>query len=121
MLWLVDELKTSAEQGHILELKEVWLRYCSLANENNIDNIPPSFKSRMTTFKEHIAPHVADFYDFVLLRNQAIAERQTVLVPIKFSHIPVSQVLNHQRSLNPEYPYFNLMKEMTFSHWYTWH
>ena len=77
LLWLVDELKTSAEQGHILELKEVWLRYCSLANENNID-IPPSFRSRMITFKEHITPHVADFYDFVLLRNQAIAERQTV-------------------------------------------
>ena len=73
----------------------MWLRYCSLASENNID-IPPPFKSRMTTFKEHIAPHVADFYDFVLLLNQAIAERQTVLVPIKFSHIPVSQVLNQQ-------------------------
>ena len=27
LLWLVDELKTSAEQGHILELKEVWLHY----------------------------------------------------------------------------------------------
>ncbi|CAH3174764.1 unnamed protein product [Porites lobata] len=87
LLWLVDELKTSAEQGHILELKEVWLRYCSLASENNID-IPPSFRSRMTTFKEHITPHVADFYDFVLLRNQAIAERQTVLSE---SRIPIFQ------------------------------
>ncbi|CAH3166947.1 unnamed protein product [Porites lobata] len=87
VLLFVDELKTSAEQGHILELKEVWLRYCSLASENNID-IPPSFRSRMTTFKEHITPHVADFYDFVLLRNQAIAERQTVLSE---SRIPVFQ------------------------------
>ncbi|CAH3035152.1 unnamed protein product [Porites lobata] len=42
----------------------------------------------MTTFKEHITPHVADFYDFVLLRNQAIAERQTVLSE---SRIPVFQ------------------------------
>ncbi|CAH3018507.1 unnamed protein product [Porites evermanni] len=105
LLWLVDELKTSAEHGHILELKEVWLRYCSLASENSID-IPPSFRSRMTTFKEHIAPHVADFYDFVLLRNQAIAERQTVLVPIKFSHIPVSQVLNQQTQSESRIPVF---------------
>ena len=104
-MWLVDELKTSAEQGHILELKEVWLRYCSLASENNID-IPPSFRSRMTTFKEHITPHVADFYDFVPLRNQAIAERQTVLVPIKFSHIPVSQVLNQQTQSESRIPVF---------------
>ena len=50
----------------------------------------------MTTFKEYLAPHVADIYDFVVLRDQAIAERQTVLVPIKFCHIPVLKVLNHQ-------------------------
>ena len=36
----------------------------------------------MSTFKECIAPHVEDFYDFVLLRDQAISERKTVLVPI---------------------------------------
>ena len=69
--WLIDELKKSAEQGHILELKEVWLCYCSLAAELNMD-IPPSFRSRMTTFKEHIAPHIADIYDFVLLRDHAV-------------------------------------------------
>ena len=60
----------------------------------------------MTTFKEHIAPHVAEFYDFVLLRNQAIAERQTVLVPIKFSHIPVSQVLNQRTPSESRIPVF---------------
>ncbi|KAL9951253.1 hypothetical protein ACROYT_G043887 [Oculina patagonica] len=55
LLGLIDELKKSAEQGHILDLKEVWLRYCSLAAEQAIE-IPPSFRSRMTTFKEYIAP-----------------------------------------------------------------
>ena len=103
--WLIDELKKSAEQGHILELKEVWLRYCSLAAEQNMD-IPPSFRSRMTRFKEHIAPHVADVYDFVLLRDQAVSERQTVLLPIKFCHIPVSQVLNQQAQSNPIIPIY---------------
>ena len=33
LLWLIEELKKSAEQGNILELKEVWLRFCSLAAE----------------------------------------------------------------------------------------
>ena len=59
LLWLIEELKKSAEQGNILELKEVWFRFCSLAPKQNVD-IPPSFKSRMTTFKEYLAPHVAD-------------------------------------------------------------
>ena len=39
--WLIDELKKSAEQGHIFELKEVWFRYCSLAAEQNMA-VPPS-------------------------------------------------------------------------------
>ena len=43
---LIVELKKSAEQGHILELKEVWLRYCSLAAEQNMA-IPPLFRSRI--------------------------------------------------------------------------
>ena len=60
----------------------------------------------MSTFKEYIAPHVEDFYDFVLLRDQAISERQTVLVPIKFSHIPVSQVLNQQTQSEPAMPVY---------------
>ena len=48
--WLVDDLIKSTEQGHILELKEVWL-------------ILPSFRSCITTLKEHITMHVADVYD----------------------------------------------------------
>ena len=69
-------------------------------------DIPPSFRSLMTTFKEHIAPHVADVYDFVLFRDQAVSERQIVLVPIKFCHIPVSQVLNQQAQSNPIIPIY---------------
>jgi len=103
--WLIDELKQSAEQGHILELKEVWFLYCSLAAEQNMA-VLPSFRSRMTTFKEHIASHVEDVYDFVLLDDQAVSECQTVLVPIRFSHIPVSQVLNQQPQSNSTMPIY---------------
>ena len=83
LLWLFNKLlKQSAEQGHISELKEVWVRYCSLATEQAID-IPLLFQSRITTFKEYIAPHVPNVYEFVFLCNEAISEHQTVLVPVK--------------------------------------
>lgn len=89
-----DELKRSAEQGHNLELKEVWLLYCYLAAEQNMD-IPPSFGSRMKSHLKSTSYRIfADVYDFVLLRDQAVSEHQTVLVPIKFCHIPISQALN---------------------------
>ena len=100
-----NELKKSAEEGHILELKEVGLRYCSLAVEQNM-GIHTTFRSRITTFKEHTAPHVTDVNDFVLLRDQAVSERQTVLVPIKFCHIHVSKVLNQQAQSNPTVPIY---------------
>jgi len=60
----------------------------------------------MTTFKEYLAPHVADIYDFVVLHDQAIVERQTVLVLIKFCHIFVSQVLNQQTQSEPVIPVY---------------
>ena len=60
----------------------------------------------LSHLKEHIAPHVADVYDFVPLRDQAVSERQTVLVLIKFCHIPVSQVLNQQAQSNPIIPIY---------------
>ena len=60
----------------------------------------------MTTFKGHIALHVADVYDFVLLCDQAVSEHQTVLVPIIFCHAPLSQVLNQQAQSNPTIPIY---------------
>ena len=71
----------------------MWLRYCFLAAEQNMA-IAPSFRSRMTTFKEHMASYVEDVYDFVLLRDQAVSERHIVLVPIKSNPtIPIFQLL----------------------------
>ena len=46
------------------------------------------------------------FFYFVLLRDQAVSERQTVLVPIKLCHIPISQVLNQQAQSNPVIPIY---------------
>ena len=44
MQWLLGELKTSAEQGHIFKLSEVWKKYCELA-ELAGTGLPQSFLS----------------------------------------------------------------------------
>ena len=51
--WHIEELKNSAEQGHILELSEVWNRYCELAEQAGTE-VPHSFVSRHATFMEDL-------------------------------------------------------------------
>ena len=51
MIVLVEELEYAASKNQILQLSEVWERYCSLVTQTNGD-IPQSFISRRTTFKE---------------------------------------------------------------------
>lgn len=94
MIWLGQELKQSAKKGHVVELGKVWMRYNDLALELSID-IPKSFTSRLSTFKEKIAEHVKNDYDFIVLRDQAAPDRQTILVPVKFCHLPISQWTNN--------------------------
>ena len=89
---LSNELKDAALQGNVLELKEVWTRYCTLSLEAGVE-IPNCFESRLYTFKEKLVPYVASFYDFIVLKNQPIGDRQTLLVPVKLSHIPLSTMM----------------------------
>ena len=80
MQWLVQELKKAAQRSHVLELSEVWKRYCKLADIAHVQ-IPPSFLSRRASFKEKLAPQVEDVYDFINMKK-----KQTLLVPLKFEH-----------------------------------
>lgn len=90
MIWLGQELKQSAKKGHVIELDKVWVRYQEIAHELGKE-IPRSFISRLSTFKQKIAEHVKNDYDFIVLRDQPAPDRQTILVPVMFSHIPYSQ------------------------------
>ena len=36
MYWLIEELKCAAGQGYVLELSEVWKRYCDLAEKSGM-------------------------------------------------------------------------------------
>ena len=67
-----------------MELNEVWDRYCDISKENNVE-IPHSFVSRMSTFKEKLVPLIRKFYEIIVLHDRPANGRRTVFVPIEFS------------------------------------
>ena len=73
MALLCKELENSAFYGDVLELNEVWDRYCAISKENNVE-IPHSFVSRISAFKEKLVPLIRKFSE--------INERRTVFVRI---------------------------------------
>ena len=91
MVWLTDELRCAADQDLVLELAEVWRYYCHLAKTGNII-IPTSFFSLRSSFRKKLEPHIMHFYEFMTLHNQAVEDRQTLLIPTKYAHIPTSKL-----------------------------
>ena len=89
--WFCNELKYSAEHGHLLELEEVWQRYLVPIQEADVD-VPQSFISRPSTCKEKLEKLVSNLYDIVILHDRIQREKHTVLVRVKFCHIPVSEM-----------------------------
>ena len=112
MIWLVEELKNSSEHGHVSELAEVWNRYCILTNEAGT-TVPRSFLSRLATFKGKLLPHVQGFYDFTVLDNKALIQG-TVLVPIKFNHVPVATFLESTEDYSTTIPVYKPKEEDEF-------
>ena len=89
LLWLCHELEQLASHANILELSDVWERYCTLAKEADIA-IPSSFMSRRSTFKDKLAERTHGVYELIVLCDQACTEPRTLLVPTKFRHMPLS-------------------------------
>ena len=92
LLWLSQELEHLSSRPDILDMCDVWERYCTLADEADI-TIPPSFISRRTTFKDELAERIEGVYELMVLHDQARTEPRTLLVPTKFRHIPVSAMI----------------------------
>lgn len=69
----------------ILQLQDVWKRFCDLCAQMNED-VPPSFKSRLSTFKQKLSESVGDIFYFYQPKNRDIHERQMLLVPRKRLH-----------------------------------
>lgn len=91
LAWLQKELKDSAKKGHILQLQEVWKRYVALCKDAEID-IPSSFESRISTFKEKLQALVSNTFEFhVVFRD---SEKCTILIPINCAREAVSRSLD---------------------------
>jgi hypothetical protein len=84
MIFFVQELGYAASKYQILQLSDVWERYCSLVAQTNGD-IPQSFISRRTTFKEYLQNILSDEYQFVRPLLRSIVERETLLIPHAYS------------------------------------
>lgn len=94
-IWLVQELRSHAKQGHLLDLSDVFNRYKELAREIDVE-VPSSYISRLATFKEALSKFVEGVYDFVVLRNAIPTERTTLLIPNTLQHIPLSKVVDDE-------------------------
>lgn len=64
LIFLCSELRYAAKSNQILQLSDVWTRYTELAEETNIE-IPQSFISRRSSFKEKLMQRVGDLFQFV--------------------------------------------------------
>ena len=113
--WLCQELEQSAEQGHnILDLIDVWDGYCTIASGAQI-NIPSSFLSRRSTFKDKLADRLEDIYEVIVLHDRPRNEPCSVFVPSKFWHIQVSAIAKEDTSdVNRPIPSFKHEDNETF-------
>ena len=92
LAWLYQELEQSAEQSYILDLVNVWDRYCAIAQDAQIV-IPSSFQTPRSTFKDKLANRLEGIYEFIVLHDQPQNEPCTVLSPFKFQYITVSAMV----------------------------
>ena len=91
MIWLCQELRISADRGHILCLDDVWMRYEKLAEESGV-SIPNSFYSRRSTFKVEVQSLIADSFTFFQPLDKEPGERKMLLIPTKYEHAALARM-----------------------------
>ncbi len=91
MIWLCQELRQSADKGHVILLDDVWERYKELAEESST-MIQQSYQSRRGTFKENLQSQLGDIFNFFQPLDRCISERKTVLIPTEYQPTSVLQM-----------------------------
>lgn len=89
---VMNRTRKSRFKGHILELTEVWTKYCQLCTEMGKE-VRPSFKSRRSTLKEKLKNILGKVYEYYVLSRNDDCEKRTVMVPKKFSHTPTANII----------------------------
>ncbi len=82
MAWLCGDLQKIADKGQMVQLDDVWERYEMFAKEVSV-NIPQSFCTRRSTFKEKLQSQLGDAFIFFQPLNRCVEERKTILIPKK--------------------------------------
>ena len=85
LVWLCEELEYAAGKGHVIKLSDAWERYTTLAEEAQIE-IPSSFLSRKSTFKEKLLLRLAIVIDCIP------SGRESLLIPTQYVNLAVSQL-----------------------------
>ena len=80
MIWLCNELQYAAEKGQVIKLADAWKQYEILSIESGAQ-IPQSYISRQSSFKEKLQSRVGDLITFVCQLETNPSERETLLIP----------------------------------------
>lgn len=81
MTWLCEELEYAADKGHVIKLNDAWDRYMVLAERAEIE-IPRSFISRRSPFKDRLLLRVGNAMDCVQPLEKSPSERLNLLIPL---------------------------------------
>ena len=80
MVFLIQELEYAATKSQIMQLSDIWDRYCILIEET-CSTIPMSFHSRRSSFKENLQRKLKNLFQFISPLERSTDERDTLLVP----------------------------------------
>ena len=95
MIWLCEELEYAADKGYVIKCNDAWNRCMALAEKAEIE-IPRSFISRRSTFKDKLLLRLKNVMDCVQPLETSPSERLTLLIPTKFANIAVSKLANEK-------------------------
>ena len=97
LIWLCQELRQSADKGHVILLDDVWERYEELTEQSST-TIQKSYQSRRSTFKEKLQSHVGDVFDVFQPLDRSVSARKTMLIPRKYQHIVILQMKDNDEN-----------------------
>lgn len=86
MIWLCEELEYAADEGYVIKLNDAWNINMVLVERAEIE-IPRSFISRRSTFKDKLLLRLENAMDCVQPLEKSPSERQSLPIPTKFANI----------------------------------
>ena len=95
MIWLRGELEYAADKGYVIKLNDAWNR-CMVLTERAEIEIPRSFISRSSTFKDKLLLRLGNAMDCVQPPEKSPSERQSLLIPTKFANVALSKLANER-------------------------